>query len=142
MRSMVYAAGLALMTCPAFALPLTQGLQGYWQFNGTGADASGHGRPMNLFGNAGYGGGLLGQALSLDGAVASFAARPVNDAAFDLGGADFTIQIWAKFNRPVAKVALPAAWWLVRCGGSDANVAQGQNPASMLTSPATIEVFA
>ncbi len=82
----------------ARATPLTSGLLGYWQFNGNGADSSGNGRDVSLFGGAGYGPGLFGQALSLNGTQGMFAQRPTNDTAFDFGSGDFTIQTWANFN--------------------------------------------
>ncbi|MGA1839027.1 MAG: LamG domain-containing protein [bacterium] len=42
--------------------PLTNGLQGYWQFDGSGLDSSGHGRDLTLNGTGLASTGLMGQA--------------------------------------------------------------------------------
>lgn len=77
---------------------LMDNLQGYWQFNGSGADSSGNGRDATLYGGAGYGGGLFGQGLSLTGNNANYAARPVDDAVFNFGSSNYTIQVWVNYN--------------------------------------------
>lgn len=90
---------MLLMGGEAWAVSLTSGLLGYWQFNGNGFDASGNGNNVSLFGGAGYtGAGLFGQALNLDGVQGSYAQQPINNTAFDLGSGDFTIQVWANLN--------------------------------------------
>ena len=77
---------------------IVAGLQGYWHFDGTGADSSGNGRDLSLVGSPGFGAGLFGQSLSLTGDATQYATRPVNDAIFDVGGGNFTIQVWVNFN--------------------------------------------
>jgi hypothetical protein len=72
-------------------------LVGYWPFDGTGSDASGFGRDMTLTSGAGYTTGLLGQALDLHNNDAS-ARRPVDDAVYDFGASDFTVQVWVNFR--------------------------------------------
>ncbi len=42
--------------------------------------------------------GLIGQALDLPHDDSQYAARPVDDTAFDFGSSDFTIQLWVNFN--------------------------------------------
>jgi hypothetical protein len=74
------------------------GLLGYWTFNGTAADTSGNGNTLSLFGDATYGPGQFGQALSLDGSATGYAQEAADNTAFDFGSNDFTIQVWAKFN--------------------------------------------
>jgi hypothetical protein len=74
---------------------LTDGLQGYWKFDGNSSDSSGYGRDLTLYG-AGFGYGLLGQALNLN--YGSYAARSQNDTAFDIGSGNFTIQVWVNYN--------------------------------------------
>ncbi|MBL8422463.1 MAG: LamG domain-containing protein [Candidatus Accumulibacter phosphatis] len=86
---------MVLMSGEAQAVSLSSGLVGYWQFNDTGADVSGNGRDVSLFGGAGFGPGLFGQALSLDGTLGMGAQRPSDDAAFNFASGDFTIQLWA-----------------------------------------------
>ncbi len=88
---------MVLMSGEAQAVSLSSGLVGYWQFNDTGADVSGNGRDVSLFGGAGFGPGLFGQALSLDGTSGMGAQRPSDDAAFNFASGDFTIQLWANF---------------------------------------------
>jgi hypothetical protein len=74
----------------------TDGLIGYWTFDGT--DVSGNGNTLALQGGATFGQGLFGQALSLDGQLGSYAAALTNNTAFDFGSGDFTVQIWVDFN--------------------------------------------
>lgn len=77
---------------------ITNGLIGYWHFNGNGNDSSGNGRTLSLFGSAGFGSGLFGEALALPGSSNSYAQQALNDTAFDFGPSDFTIQVWFNFN--------------------------------------------
>ena len=77
---------------------LADALQGYWQFEGSGADASGFGRDVTLNGVAGYDTGLFGQALNLPWDPDAYAYRPVDDQVFDFGAGDFTIQTWVNYN--------------------------------------------
>ncbi len=83
---------------PATGNPLSDGLIGYWQFDGNGSDASGNGNTVALFGAAGFGTGLFGQALSLNGTSGTYAQMVNDNSAFDLGSGDFTIQVWASLN--------------------------------------------
>lgn len=85
----------------AAAGSLSDGLIGYWQFNDNGSDTSGNGNTVALFGGAGYGTGLFGQALSLNGVNGTYAQMVNNNTAFDLGSGDFTIQVWANLNNPL-----------------------------------------
>jgi hypothetical protein len=74
-------------------------LVGYWPLDGNGADVSGNGRDLTLFGNPTFAPGGFGLALSLHDDKSQYAQRPVDDAAFDFGnGSDFTIQVWVNFN--------------------------------------------
>jgi hypothetical protein len=93
------AVGIALLVAPVTAsAALTDGLIGYWQFDGNGADSSNGGRDLTIYGNAGYATGLFDQALDLHGNGAQYAGRPVDDAVFDFGPSDFTVQIWVNYN--------------------------------------------
>jgi hypothetical protein len=96
--------GLGLVLAVAFlaghasvadAASLKKALLGYWQFNGNGNDSSGQGNTLALFGNAGYGKGLFGEALSLDGEEGSYAQATANNTKLDLDRSNFTIQVWA-----------------------------------------------
>jgi len=71
---------------------------GAWAFGGTAIDVSGHGHNLALSGAAGFGTGLFGQALLLDGTQGSYAQEPGNNTAFDFGSSNFAIQIWVKFD--------------------------------------------
>jgi hypothetical protein len=79
--------------------PLTQNLIGYWKFDGNGLDSSGNGRDLDLFGGVGFATGLFGQALDLHGDTNQYAQRPADEAIYDFGSGDFTIQVWVKLNR-------------------------------------------
>lgn len=70
-----------------------------WTFEGSGADITGHGHDLGLCGGATFaGGGLFGQALSLDGVQGSYAREVANSSAFDFGSSDFTVQLWVNFD--------------------------------------------
>ncbi len=85
---------------------LADALQGYWQFEGSGADGSGFGRDVALNGVAGYDTGLFGQALNLPWDPDAYAYRPVDDQAFDFGAGDFTIQTWVNYNSLYGEMVL------------------------------------
>jgi autotransporter-associated beta strand protein len=87
---------VGLLPSPASTVPT--GLSGYWPFDGNGTDASGNGLGLTLSGNPGFATGEFNQALSLQNNGAQYAQRPGDDAAFDFGAGDFTIQVWANFN--------------------------------------------
>ena len=76
---------------------LTDNLIGYWPFNGSGADLSGGGKDVRLYGSA-DGSGLFGQALSLPGNVNYYAQRPGDDQVFNFGSGSFTVQVWVNFT--------------------------------------------
>jgi hypothetical protein len=73
------------------------GLIGYWPFDGNGDDLV-NGRTLTLMGGAGFAGGLFGQALDLHGNASQYATRPMDDAVFDFGANDFTVQAWMNYN--------------------------------------------
>ena len=66
--------------------------------DGDGADRSDGGRKLNLVGDVGFADGLSRQALDLHGNGAQFVVRPSDDAVYNLGTNDFTIQSWVNFN--------------------------------------------
>jgi hypothetical protein len=127
---------LAPLSCSliaAIVLPMgraradvTDGLLGYWPFDGHGGDQSGAGRHLDVYGAAPYSDGLFGQALDLQNNPNQYAQRPVNDAAFNFGAADFTVQAWVNYYRTFA---IPeqtlvekfdgAGWTLTSFWGSD-----------------------
>lgn len=88
---------LALFAVPAAQADVMTGLVALWQFNGNGLDSSGNGYNLTLVGGPSFGPGRFGQALELNGA-GQYAVRPGDDAAFNFGSNDFTVQIWANFN--------------------------------------------
>lgn len=85
---------------------LTDGLIGYWKFDGHARDYSTNAYDMNLVGGVGSATGLLGQALSLTGDSGKYAIRPMDDALYDFGGGDFTVQAWANFTNVAGEQAL------------------------------------
>lgn len=99
--------GWVLSLSPAVAqADLLTDLQGYWQFNSDGTDSSGMGRDLSVFGGPTYGTGLFGNAINFTGSVTQFAQRPSNDTVFDVGGDDFTIQVWVDFQSLVGEQTL------------------------------------
>ena len=97
-RSWIALAAAVLGTSASPAHALTLGLEGYWKFDGDGADSSTHGRPLAVPAGASFAAGLFGQAVVVAGSEANAPARPGDDAAFDFGTGDFTIQVWANFT--------------------------------------------
>ena len=87
-----------VLQSPTHAGPLTDGLIGYWQFDGNGRDASGGGRDLQLVGGVGFAEGLFGRALDLHNDPTQYAQRLVDDAVYDFGSEDFTVQAWVNFN--------------------------------------------
>src|SRR5262245_34976786 len=77
---------------------LSAGLIGYWPFDGDGTDHSPARRDLTLYGNPGFGPGILGQALDLHNNTSQYAQRPVDDAAYDFGATDFSVQAWINFH--------------------------------------------
>jgi probable HAF family extracellular repeat protein len=123
---------------------LTYGLLGYWPFDGATADETGNGNNLALFGGARLvGGGLYGEALSLDGVQGSYAQVLTNNTQFDFSG-DFTVQIWAKFNditngREETLIekfsgATGPGWSLTLVGGNDIRLGFGIDGAGLLNS--------
>lgn len=92
---------LAVFSPHAAADSITKGLIGYWPFDGTGADLSGHSLDLTLSGGAGFAAGLFGQALDLQNTAVfggQFAARSDDDPVLDFGSSDFTLQAWVNFT--------------------------------------------
>ena len=106
---------------------LSDNLIGYWQFDGSGQDASGGGRDLDLVGGVGFADGLFGEALDLHGNANQYAQRPVDDAIYDFGPSDFTIQAWVNFNNISGEQALVdkhvewggSGWIVTKHGVSD-----------------------
>lgn len=95
---LLLAGGLIASGAVAARAELTDGLVGYWPFDGDGTDASGNDRPLDLVGQPEFSSGLLGEALHLHGDPSQYATRPVVDEAFNFGGSDFSIQAWVNFD--------------------------------------------
>ncbi len=77
---------------------LVDNLLGYWQFNGDGSDSSPNNRDLTISGGAGFAAGLLGSALDLHHNNSQYAALTSDNAVFDFGTSDFTIQVWVNYN--------------------------------------------
>ena len=93
-------AGVLLLVLTLGGLAAAQdGVIGYWPFDGSGADLSEGGRTLDLFGDVGFAPGLFGQALDLHSNPSQYAARPGDEQIFDFGAADFTLQVWVRFNQ-------------------------------------------
>jgi hypothetical protein len=73
-------------------------LQVYYPFDGGGADLSGNGRDVGLFGGVGFAGGLYGEALDLPHNNNEFARRPSSDSVLNFGSGNFTIQAWVNYD--------------------------------------------
>ncbi len=72
--------------------PVPAGALAHWTFDGTGSDASGNGRNLDLTGSPGFTDAGCDMAIVLNGA--QWAERPIDDQAFDFGGGDFTVSAW------------------------------------------------
>jgi len=91
---------------PAAEVELANGLTGYWRFDGNGGDRSPLGNDLEIFGGAGFAEGLFGQALDLPGDPTRYAARPADDAVYDLGSGDFSISVWVNYHSTEGEQAL------------------------------------
>ncbi len=87
--------GTAVTACAQ--VTLLNSLTAYYGFDGTAVDGSGNGYNLTLSGGIGFATGLSGQALNPGGNANYYAARTVDDSAFDFGTADFTVQIWVNY---------------------------------------------
>jgi hypothetical protein len=76
---------------------LTDGLISYWPFDGNGSDASPFGRDLTLQGGVGFATGLFGESLDMHKNQNTYAQRLVDDAAYDFGSSDFTVQVWVNY---------------------------------------------
>lgn len=86
-----------ILISPIARADLRDGLISYWPFDGNGADASGFERDLTLEGGLGFESGLFGQALDMHKNQDAYAHRPDDDAAYNFGGSDFTIQVWVNY---------------------------------------------
>lgn len=82
----------------ANAALLTDNLIGYWKFDNNGADSSGGGRDLDLYGDPNFSAGLFGQALDLHSNNSQYAQRPVDDNVYNFSSSNFTIQVWVNLN--------------------------------------------
>jgi hypothetical protein len=96
---------LMMVPAPANAT-LREGLIGYWPFDGNGTDLSTGELDLTIYENAGFADGLHGQALDLHGSGEQFAGRSGDDAIFDFGSSDFTVQIWVNYNSALREQTL------------------------------------
>lgn len=120
------------------------GLIGYWPLNGNGSDASGGGRNLDLRGGVGFASGAAGQALDLHNNGAQFATRPLDDAVYDFGASDFTIQIWVNFNETTREQNVfekftgtnGPGWTLTKLSNNTWHFYS--SPSAVLTSPAQV----
>jgi hypothetical protein len=85
-------------------------LLAYYPFDGNGADASGNGYNLSLFGGVGFASGLFGEALDLHHNNAQYAARSVSNSAFNFGSNNFTVSIWVNFNNTSGEQTLIEKW--------------------------------
>jgi hypothetical protein len=125
--------------------PLAQNLIGYWKFDGNGADSSGKGRDLDLYGGVGFATGLFGQALDLpDWDSDHYAQRYTDDNSYDFGTGDFTIQVWVNFYNLnweqvlIEKLKGPSGpGWSLTSGGGTWHFYSGEpsNPAAVIFSP-------
>ena len=85
-------------TTTADSALLTDNLISYWKFDNNAVDSSGENGDLTLQNGAGFGSGLLGQALLLDSDLSQYAQRSGNDSIYNFGASDFTLQVWVNFN--------------------------------------------
>ncbi|MEH0022746.1 MAG: LamG domain-containing protein [Desulfobacter sp.] len=97
----------------AHAIPVTDGLVAYWNFNGNGNDLSGNHHQGTLHGNAAYLDTKFGKSLYLDGNGDYFTTPDASDLDFTTS---FTMSLWAKPETLNGKGALIDKW--VRNGGN------------------------
>ena len=90
---------------------IVDGLQGYWNFDGDGSDASGNSRDLTINGSGGFATGLIGSAVDFTGRDGSkHAVRSMDDSVFDIGAADFTLQLWVNYSTTSEEQILAEKW--------------------------------
>ncbi len=80
--------------CPTEAIPITNGLIGYWSGDGTSNDLSGQNNHGTLQNGATFDTGIVDQAFRFNGS--SYVEVP--DSSFWTFTGDFTIHLWANFQ--------------------------------------------
>lgn len=90
---------LVVATVSVARADFTNGLVGHWTFDGSGYDDSPNHNTLTLQGGLGYrAAGLLGNALEFPLDLNQFAIRSADDATYDFGTGNFTLQVWANFR--------------------------------------------
>ncbi|HLP78361.1 MAG TPA: leucine-rich repeat domain-containing protein, partial [Candidatus Paceibacterota bacterium] len=98
-----------------------------YHFDGAaaGTDSSGHGYDLAFTGGRGLTNGIFNEALLLPDMNAVSATRPGDDAAFDFGSGDFTVELFVKFNGFDHEQTLVEKWvgasgpgWTFTCIGA------------------------
>lgn len=108
MRSLCFAAALALVpAAESFAIPVTDGLVGYWAGDGNADDGSGFGNHGVLFGDVTFVLGRAGQAFAFDG---DGDAMRASAAALPTGAADRTIAFWVQSENYAVGNRFLAGW--------------------------------
>lgn len=88
---------VVLLAVPTFAGPICpSGVVGYWPLDGSATEEV-NGFPGTLFGTAGYGPGVLGGALELDGDFpASYLDAGTHSELSSFGGSQATVAAWVR----------------------------------------------
>ena len=82
-------AGIIMSASSPIHAGLLDGLAVYYKFDGSGADSSGNGCDVGLYGGVGFAPGIFGTALDLHHNGSQLAQRPADDPVLNLGAADF-----------------------------------------------------
>ncbi len=76
---------------------LNSGLEAYWQFDGDTFDAAGSFLDFDTVGEHLHKPGLIGCAIDFIGNRNQYLVRSEDDEVFNIGGDDFTVQVWVNF---------------------------------------------
>ncbi len=89
---------------------LVTGLQGYWGFENSANDGSSNNRNLTLYGSPNYVSGVSGQALNIPNNINVYAQRSIDDAIFDFGTSDFTLQAWVNYSNTANEQVVMEKW--------------------------------
>ena len=98
MNSKLIATTTFLLTAPALASDINDGLVGFFPFEGTPYDAMNHCYNIQTFGAPTYDRGAVGRAIRFDGVDDALAVEHAGNLGFDMDTDSFSLAFYVKWN--------------------------------------------
>jgi len=95
--TLVLVVGVSIQSAMAVLIPAPTG---YWRFDDSGNRGNDYANGYDVVPSSGaaFAPGLIGDALYNGPSQVEYARRPIDDAAFNVGSTDFTVQVWINFD--------------------------------------------